>query len=179
MSGSDIATLLFTHMKVENEIRNVWAEIKRVREDASLPEPIRNIELARLFEVHNELEIESIRQQENYMKNYLKSLNLDEMNVKPITEGKLKCHLIQQMPKRIKQRATSYGFFDSYSDHPEKKPTNSSSSSFIAHQSDIITQRRVEIKQELRRMSFRQQLTPEEATRREDLVRQLKAISDQ
>ena len=180
MSGKhDTATLHFTYMKVEDEIRRVWDMIRSVRSDDKLPDPIRDLELARLFEVQNTLVVESLRQQEVYMKNFLRSLNLNELGVRPITEGNLKTHLMQQMPKKNpnKPRATSFGFFDSYSDNPEQRANQMFAGSQM-HASDIIVNRRRELRQEIRRLSFRESLTLDERKRKDELAKQLRKISE-
>lgn len=169
----DIATLFFTELKVEGEIQKIRQRIKEVRADNSIPEPIRDLELARLFEVHNSLEVEFMRQQEDYLKQFLLSLNLDEMKVKPISEGTLKCHLLQQTGtlNRQKNRSKSSGFIDAFSD------SNMFPDGQMALSSDIISQRKSEINFELRKLSFKEKLTPEEKQKRQELLNTLHNIS--
>ena len=177
-SETDIATLFFTQLKIEDEIHSIWKRIQEIRNDKSIPETIRDLELARLFEVNNRLEIESLRLQEDYMTNFVRSLRFEELDIKPLTEGKLKCHLMQKLNKsKPRPRATSSGFIDSMSDYASNEDYGSlpQANSF---RSDILTERRSEIRTELRRLSFKDTLTAEEKQRRQELVRQLKVISD-
>lgn len=171
-TNNDIATLFFTELKVEGEIQKIRQRIKSVRADKSIPEPIRNLELARLFEVHNMLEIEFMRQQEDYLKQFLLSLNLDEMKVKPLSEGTLKCHLLQQTGViRSKNRSKSSGFIDAFNDQ------NIFPDGQMALSSDIISKRKSEINFELRKLSFKETLTPEEKKKRQDLLNSLHKIT--
>ena len=170
---NDVATLFFTQLKIEGEIQNIRQKIIVVRNDESLPDPIKNIELNRLFEVHNKLEIEFQRLQEDYLKKFVLSLNLDEMNVKPFSEGTLKYHFMQQNKSRFpKNRSKSSGFIDSFSDQ-----NNSISDRDLTFSSDILCQRKSEINTELRTLSFKESLTPQEKRRREELVQMLHNIS--
>lgn len=169
---NDIATLFFTELKVESEIQKIRQKIKAVRVDTSLPDPIRDLELARLFEVHNMLEVEFMRQQEDYLKQFLQSLNLEEIKVKPMSEGTLKCHLLQQTSiNRQKNRSKSSGFIDAFSDG------NINPDGQMALSSDIISQRKSEINFELRKLSFKETLTPEEKQKRQDLLKTLHNIT--
>ncbi|KAK8881788.1 hypothetical protein M9Y10_044424 [Tritrichomonas musculus] len=173
---NDVATLFFTQLKVENEIQNIRQKIKTIRNDSSIPEPIRALELSRLFEVHNKLEIEFMRQQEDYLRKFLVSLKLDELDVKPLSEGTLKCHILKQAGnRRVKGRSKSSGFIDAFSDQSKDYSTDRE----IVFSSDILVQRKSEINFELRRLSFKESLTPEEKRRRQELVQMLHNISGQ
>lgn len=175
-TANDVATLLFTHMMIEKEIHDVWKQIQAVKEDTSLSPGLKSIELVRLFEVHNRLEVESTRQQEEYMKQFLISLNLEEIGAKPTIEGRLKCHFQQQVSPRTmsKSRTMSYGFYDSFSDKPEL----AKHAQLPRKSSDLILQQRSEIRGELAVLMHKRELSKGEDQRRKELANQLRSITD-
>lgn len=175
-TANDVATLLFTHMHIENEIKDVWKQIRAVKDNTSMSPALKAIELVRLFEVHNRLEVESTRQQEDYMKEFLQSLKLDELGVRPTVEGRLKCHFTQKVAPRTmtKSKTLSFGFFDSFSDKPElaKKAQQ-----LQRKASDILVQQRVDIRDELAVLMHKRELSKGEDQRRKELANQLRTIT--
>lgn len=166
------ATLFFTHLQIENEIKELWKEIKAVRNDDSIPPPIKISILSRLFEVHNSLDIESIRQQEEYMEVFLNNLKLSEIGVRPLTEGRLKCHITEQIRKAPRrQRTLSYGFSDPGVVLPERRNTT-----IIPITSGILVQRKQDIEQELLSLRLKGKLTEEELAHQRSLVKELQQI---
>ena len=169
MLEKDTATLSFTNMKVENEIKEIWEEIKLVRNDVSIPEPIRAVELARLFDVQNDLVIESTYEQESYLKLLLKSLDLDNIGGRPMTDGKLKCHLMPQRKQKMKSRSTSCGFIDNISNQDQNNSGISKSNSFGCNSSGILLQTKSDIRFDLLKLSTKKNLTKEEMEEKEKL----------
>ena len=91
-----------------------------------------------------------------------------------MTEGKLKCHITQNLSKRNKQRAVSYGFYDNYSDK-----NGQSNSSFVfpsGGASGILIERRNEINMELAAMSQVDNKATIDTKRRRELVKELREI---
>lgn len=175
---SDTATLLFTRMMLEQEIKNVQKRITTVRNDPNMSDVIKSIELVRLFEVVNNLEVEATRKQEEYMQVFLGSLKLEEIGAKPMFEGRCqRCHLSQQVkPRKITPRTISCGFYDSYCDKPGRMPVSMSSNS-VNRASGILTQRRGEIRDELMRLNYKSELTSEESQRQKELTAELQNIT--
>lgn len=171
---SDPATLYFTHIQLEEQIRNVRNEILRIRNDDSVPLQIRIFEILRLFDVLSELEVESTRQQEDYLVLFLSSLQLSDINCKPMTEGKLRCHITQSLAKRTKQRAVSYGFYDNYADKGGLERDGFVFPSGGA--SGILIERRKEINKELAEMSQSDGKSAATARRRRELANELHEI---
>ena len=177
----DPATLYFTHLKVEEQIKKIESKITDIRFDSMIPNQIKTLEIMRLLEVHNTLEVESIRQQEEYMNCFLESLKLDEIGARPMTEGRLKCHIAPNLAKKPKPRAISYGFCDPYSDKPpeEKQRALSATSSLSFLQgSGILIQRKTEINTELAMMSQKSKLTSDEEKHRKELADELRQITN-
>ncbi|KAH0792948.1 hypothetical protein GPJ56_003212 [Histomonas meleagridis] len=147
-----------------------------IRKDSMIPNQIKTLEIMRLLEVHNTLEIESIRQQEEYMKCFLESLKLEEIGARPMTEGRLKCHIAPTLAKKLKPRAISYGFCDTYSDKPpeeKQRALSATVSQSFMQSSGILVQRKVEINRELAMMSQKAKLTEDEEKHRKELADEL------
>lgn len=171
---NDYATLFFNHLMMENEIRGVWGEIKLIREDPTLPDCVKFSIIQKLFEVHNLLDVESTREQENYMSSFLEALNLAEIGAKPMTEGRLKVHINQQMRKPNRNpRALSFGFYDPGVVVDKRQPSQISSNS---SSSGILLDRKVEIEKQLRHFSFKGKLTESESQEKIKLSKELSDI---
>ena len=169
----DYATLFFNHIQIENEIKEVWKEITRVRNDPSLSPIIKFSILSKLFEVHNSLDLESIREQEDYMASFLEELHLQELGVKPMTEGRLKCHIVTQMKRRTPARTTrslSFGFFDP-GIAPERRNTFATT-----RFSGILQDRKIEIEKRLQYLNIKGSLTPDEEKEKTELTNELVEI---
>jgi hypothetical protein len=171
----DPATLLFTHMSIESEIRQLWKQISDVRANPDLPDAAKSAAVVRLLHVSNRLEVESMRQQEDYMQAFLASLKLEEIGARPMIEGRLKCHLTQQFSRRLKQRALSTGFVDSFSD---KQGTIPSVAVLPRPPSGILLDRRKEIREELAKLARKAKLSEDDEIRRKALTAELRSITD-
>lgn len=177
MAETDTATLLFTRMMLEQEIKEVQKRITTVRNDPNMSDVIKSIELVRLFEVVNSLEVEATRKQEEYMQVFLTSLKLEDIGAKPMFEGRgQRCHLSQQIVRKPLPRTISCGFYDSYCDKPDKMPTSTATHS-VNRASGILVQRRGEIRGELMRLNNKKGLTSEEEQLQKDLTSQLHEIT--
>jgi hypothetical protein len=143
------ATLLFAHIAIEAEIHKVWKEISEIRVNPDISDPRKSCPILRLREVHNRLEIESMRQQDDYLQQFLKSLKLDEIGARPMTGGKRKCHLTQQF----------------------WRPTPLVSSG-------ILVARRKAIRDELTAIARKPQISAEGEERRHVLSAELRALAD-
>jgi hypothetical protein len=171
----DPATLLFTHIAIEAEIRKVWKQMSEIQANPDISDPRKACAILRLIEVHNRLEIESMRQQEDYLQEFLKSLKLDEIGARPLTEGKLKCHLTQQFCRQNKPRSVSQGFFDSFSDK-SGRPTPPSLMPRVS--SGILVARRKAIRDELTAIARKPHISAEDEERRRVLSAELRALAD-
>jgi hypothetical protein len=171
----DPATLLFTHMAIETEIRQLWKQISEVRARPDLSDAAKSAAILRLLQVHNRLEVESMRQQEDYMQVFLASLKLDEIGARPMIEGRLKCHLTQQFCRKVKPRAVSHGFFDNYSD---KQGKIGPAAALPRPPSGILLDRRREIREELAKLARKEKLSEDEEGRRKALSAELRSITE-
>lgn len=174
-SDGDSATLYFTQIQLEREIKEIWNEIKIIKNDQTLNPELRDLELVRLFDVYNFLEIEFIRQQEEYMSIFVQSLKLEEIEAKAIAEGKLKAHITRHTARKAGKRAVTYGFYD-----PGLASTPSSVSldkySGGSNASEILVERRVEIKRKLKDLAQKRGLTYREKKEQDELISELHAI---
>lgn len=175
-TDKDVATLLFTHMMIEKEIQDLWKQIQAVKNDTALSPALKAMDLVRLFEVHNRLEVESTRQQEDYMKEFLQSLKLEDLGCRPTVEGRLKCHFTERVAPRTmpKSKTLSFGFFDSFSDKPEL----AKKAQLTRKASDILVQQRSDIRDELAVLMHKRELSKGEDQRRKELANQLKSITE-
>jgi hypothetical protein len=164
---ANIATLWFTQLAILDELGDVRKQMVAVRADRSLTDSHRVTHLVRLFEVHNRLEVELIRQQEQYLKSHLESLKLADIGAKPMLEGKLKCH-VTQTSSRFQKRAVSYGFFDQGA---RDIPVMDSASS------GILLDRRREIREELYALQEKVMKTAEDEEHIRRLQADLRAIT--
>lgn len=170
----DYATLFFTHIQMENEIKELWNEMQRIRNDPNIPQIIKFSILSKLFEVHNALDIESVRQQEDYMQSFLRELNLQELDAKPMTEGRLKVHVTQQMKKRSNPRSArsmSFGFVD-----PGAQTDRKSSIIPTTRLSGILVDRKIEIEERLAFLNMKGTITKEESEERFRLRKELQDL---
>jgi phosphoglycerate-specific signal transduction histidine kinase len=164
-------------MKIEDEIHEVWAQIRQIRNDPAIPDPLKALALVRLFEVHNALDIECARQQEAYMQLFLTTLKLDELGARPTVEGLLKCHINQQVGRKIKPRSVSCGFRDAGIERPEK--TGGSCGEMDARQeSQLLRQRRLAIQSELRGLLKKKPLSQDDIARRQKLEEELRSLTE-
>ena len=181
MDNRDVATTTFTYLAVEDQIRNVWRDIKATRENFSENGPIRDWEILRLMEVHNQLDIESIRQQEVHLKSLIESLKLDQIHAKGTITGGLKARITGDesfFPKAtLKTRSQSdqsistMGFVDPLYD------TNQSITAIKSQTSDILMDRKKEITRTLIILNHKQRLTREEEELKQSLLKELKTIN--
>jgi hypothetical protein len=160
-------------MAIESEIHRLWKQITEVRENPNLSDGHKSQIILRLMEVHNRLEVESMRQQEDYFREFLKSLKLDEIGARPMTEGKLKCHLTQQFRSAQKPRSVSLGFYDSFSD----KPGLAGTPHFPRAPSGILANQRQAIRDELALIARRFPLSVDDEERRRVLSGQLQRLN--
>ena len=82
---------------LEREIHNLWGRMTDVRNSPEFSPESRDIELFRLLELHNLLDIEVQRQHELHMKEFIESLQLDEINAVPYIQGGIKCRVDQKL----------------------------------------------------------------------------------
>ncbi|OHT08482.1 hypothetical protein TRFO_22997 [Tritrichomonas foetus] len=84
---------------IENEIRSYWKEIANVREDPTIKDTIKDLELVRMIDIHNRLDIEQQRKFEQYTKNFVESLRLYEVGVHNSIQGGTKIKVNNGKPK--------------------------------------------------------------------------------
>ncbi|OHT04567.1 hypothetical protein TRFO_27884 [Tritrichomonas foetus] len=179
----DRATSYFIQKQLRKQIKEIWREIEIIRYDICIPESIKSIEIARLFEVQNDLETELCIQEETSFSTFLKELNLNEMDVKPMKEGYLKCHILSQIrpnKQNTQTRASSMGFIDNFPDPlynvaNSTVPLSRSRHSFYA--SDILYNRKREIQIELAILSQKNKLSNEETAHRKKLICELRKLN--
>ena len=81
----------------EQEIHKLWNTMREVRFSNDLPRESRDLELLRLMEVQDRLDIEWQRLHEQYMKNFVESLKLEEINAVAYLQGGTKCRVDQKV----------------------------------------------------------------------------------
>lgn len=174
---AEVATSTFTHLAIETQIHELWKEISKARLDTSKLEAIKDWELVRLIEVHNKLDIESIRQQEKHLKLLLDSLHLEQIGAKVTITGGLKAHVTPSFPKKsIKKKSASISSFTGFVD-PMYEATESLAS--IHNQtSEILLERKREINQTLILLARKKRLTSEEMELRNKLICELKELNN-
>ena len=91
---ADSPSLVFA---LEKEIHKNWNRMRDVRNSPEYSSESRDIELFRLMELHNRLDIEVQRQHEIYMKQFIESLKLDEINAVSYLQGGVKCRVDQKV----------------------------------------------------------------------------------
>lgn len=176
---SEVATSTFTYIAVEDQIHNLWKEIADIRKGAFDNGPIKDWELLRLMEVHNQLDIESTRQRENHLKCLLNSLKLEEINGKAVITGGLKAHIQRDDSfATIKTRShslqslTNIGFVD-----PLYEATDAISA-ITQNTSNILIERKRQITHTLIMLNHKQRLTKDEIELRENLMAELKSLNE-
>ena len=82
---------------LEQQIHKLWNKIRDVKNSNAYTVESRDIELLRLFELHDQLDIEVQRQHEQHLKEFVNSLKLDEINAVSYIQGGVKCRVDQKM----------------------------------------------------------------------------------
>lgn len=175
---SSIATSTFTYIAVEDQIHSLWKEMQQIRSSFSETGPIKDWELFRLMEVHNQLDIESTRQQELHLKSLIDSLRLSEINAKCTITGGLKAKVQYVDTPVFRTRSQSEqnisyssGFVDPMYE------VNDAISAITKQTSQILIERKKEITQTLIILNHKPKLTKEEMELKESLMSELKSIN--
>lgn len=175
---SSIATSTFTYIAVEDQIHSLWKEMQQIRESFAETGPIKDWELFRLMEVHNQLDIESTRQQELHLKSLIDSLNLAGVHAKCTITGGLKAKIQYEEAPVLKTRSQSEqnisyssGFVDPMYE------VNDAISAITKQTSAILIERKREITQTLIILNHKPKLTREEMELKENLMNELKSIN--
>ena len=87
-------------ISIEQEIHKLWDTIRSVRNSPTYCTESRDVELLRLMEVHDALDIEQQKEQENRMREFLDSLKLEEINAVSYLQGGVKCRVDQKVVGR-------------------------------------------------------------------------------
>lgn len=180
----EVATTTFTYFSLETEMQNIREMIKTTRENPSLdglsPE-IRDWWLSCLMELHNTLDVESVRQQERHLQLLMNSLQLEAIGAKASILGGLKAHLTEassdayKAPRPVSPpQATSEpaiavqgGFVDPlYGSGPAM---GSASAILLAHKKEL-TQRLIVLNRKSR-------LTSDEEAEKKQLIEELRKIN--
>ena len=80
-----------TVLALQNEMRKVWTEMKVIREDETLKDKLRQLELLRMIEIHNKLDMEQQSNFELYTKDFVNSLNLGDLGINLSIRSGVKC----------------------------------------------------------------------------------------
>lgn len=170
----DAATIYFTEIQLQKEIRDVFAEIKLVRNDMTIPDVFRDLELCRLFDLYNNLGVELVRLQEQCLDVFLNELQLDDIGANLKTDGKLKVHVLKKdAVVKAPMRSVSYGFIDPiYQD--QQIPTSMTS---VSSASNILLDRKRTIKEELYILSRKDCLSDSEKIKQSNLLNDLRSIN--
>ena len=181
----EVATTTFTYFSLETEMQHIREMIKTTRENPSLeglsPE-IRDWWLSCLMELHNTLDVESVRQQEKHLQLLMNSLQLEAIGAKASILGGLKAHLTEassdayKAPRPVSPppQATSEpaiavqgGFVDPlYGSGPAM---GSASAILLAHKKEL-TQRLIVLNRKSR-------LTSDEEAEKKQLIEELRKIN--
>lgn len=175
---ANIATSTFTYIAVEDQIHSLWKEMQQIRSSFSETGPIKEWELFRLMEVHNQLDIESTRQQELHLKSLIDSLKLYEIHAKCTITGGLKAKVQYVDAPVLRTRSQSEqnisyssGFVDPMYE------VNDAISAITKQTSQILIERKKEITQTLIILNHKPKLTKEEMDLKESLMSELKSIN--
>ncbi|OHT05389.1 hypothetical protein TRFO_05989 [Tritrichomonas foetus] len=179
MDNQDVATTTFTYLAVEDQIHTLWKEISAVREQYTESQPIKDWEILRLMEVHNQLDIESTRQQESHLKSLIDSLKLSEINAKGIITGGLKARIQPlEVPKKTfsvrsqsEQVISQMGFVDPL------YGVNDEISLITSQTSTILIDRKREITKTLILLNHKYKLTYEEEELKKNLLAELRSMN--
>jgi hypothetical protein len=168
-SSDNLATLFFNHIAIESELREVRNQMQQVSSDPSIPAPLKALSLVRLLEVYTALEVECSRQQEAYMQAFLTILKLDELGARPITDGPLKCHLNQTVTRKQKPRSGSCITFRDPAFELRERPGSCGD-----QESQILSQKRRDLRAELAQLNRKKPLTSADIARREIVQEELR-----
>ena len=172
----EVATTTFTYLALESELKKLRDEMRNARDDNGVPEPIRDWNLAVLMELHNRLDVESVRQQERHLQLLLNSLQLEGIGGKLAILGGLKARVTEAnsdafnhvTPSGSDTTPITCGFVD---------PLYGSGSSPMGSTSGILLAQKKEVTQKLILLNRKPKLTPEEEREKKELIAELRKIN--
>ncbi|OHT04281.1 hypothetical protein TRFO_28273 [Tritrichomonas foetus] len=184
-----VATSAFTELAIEDQIRNVWKEIESIRNmKCKTPheKAIQDWQILRLMEVHNRLDIETTRQQENHLKQLMNMLKLDEIDAKVSAAG-IKAKIMPEMSNKNNSSTTETIF--TVRDKDDKAPIitdgfvdpmykfNDAIAAIASQSSSILIERKREINKNLIILNHKRHLTHEEMKTQKHLMAELRALN--
>lgn len=160
---------------IDSQIKHLWGEMSVIRQDSTIKDQIKELELVRLIEVHNKLDIEEQRGLELYTKSFMESLRMYELGIKPTILGGVKCYIqppsIQDKHK-IPKRANTVGVITS----PMAEQNMHSIENIDATRNEIVARRKAEITQTLIELNRRNFLTAEDEQLKFSLMEELRSL---
>lgn len=161
---------------VDSQIKHLWGEMTTLRQNMNIKDQIKELELVRLIEVHNKLDIEEQRNLELYTKSFVDSLRLYELGIHPSIQGGVKCYI---QPPSI-QNSYNKSQTSTNSTEETSNPFYNSNQQRIdqidATRNEIVTQRKAEITQTLIELNRRSYLSPEDEQLKNSLMEELKTL---
>lgn len=160
--GNDDGSQMFATLC---QIQNLWSEMTAIRQNPSINDGIKDLELVRLIELHNKLDIQEQRCIELYTKSFVDSLKLYELGVQPTIQGGTKCSIQGSQPP---SRETSFD--------DNRNPTHRCISQLNESRQEVVAQRKAEITKTLIQLNRRSYLTPEDQQLKASLMEELRNI---
>ena len=180
----EVATTTFTYFSLETEMEHLRQEMQQIREAPTLqgvsPE-IRDWWLSCLMEIHNAMDVESVRQQEKHLQLLMDSLQLDGIGAKASILGGLKAQITEVDSSRPPQ---------SLSPPPQPQPDQPTvtvqggfvdplygSGPAMGSASAILLAHKKEVTQRLIVLNRKSRLTGEEEAEKKELIEELRKIN--
>lgn len=163
-------------LAIESQLKQLWGEMSAVRQNYKIKDEIKELELVRLIEVYNKLDIELQRKLELYTKHFMDSLKFYELGIKPSIQGGVKCFI--QPPSEQKAHGLPSSSQSSTENliPPYQKSNDSIEEHFDTTRNGIVQQRKAEITQTLIELNRRNFLTPEDLQLKDALMEELKSL---
>ena len=113
-------------LALEEEIKKVWEDLARARDEVGVRDQLKAWQLVRLMEVHNQLDIEAQRQTEAYFRELVGNLRLEEIGGRPSILSGVKCKISggkEQKNRANLKRHNTVGVFShlGHSEQAEKE----------------------------------------------------------
>lgn len=160
---------------VNSQIQHLWGEMSALRQDYTIKDQIKELELVRLIEVHNKLDIEEQRGLELYTKSFMDSLKLYELGIQPSILGGVKCY-IQPPSVQKSHKAPTHANSTGAINNPFSEPNHQTIEQIDATRNEIVARRKAEITHTLIELNRRSFLTAEDEQLKASLMEELRSL---
>ncbi|EAY14137.1 hypothetical protein TVAG_351850 [Trichomonas vaginalis G3] len=100
-------TELSVNYQMDNALHILWERIREISKSKDLPTESRDLEILRLMDLQNDLDLEIQKEHEKKLNNLIQSLDLEEINAIPIMQTGLQAHIDFKVNNRKGARAIS------------------------------------------------------------------------